>query len=428
MSRHGAVLAGAVSAALLFAGCGASNPTTPASSPNSPSTTTTSGSTPHPTTAKSATKLPGLASRLRLISEPIQGIGPIYSLLASPRRTLDMTMYEFVDAAAENILVADAARGVVVRVILDRNRERSANTPAYDYLAAHGVHMAWAPTSYEATHEKAVVIDAGQPDAMDLIMTLNLTSRYYATTRDFALVDTDPSDVAATESVFNADYAGRSIVVSPGADLVWSPGSQPALVSLIDAARTSLDVENEEMTDPAVITALAVAAERGVRVDLTMTADSEWDQAFRQLEAAGVRVHLYPDTYSALYIHAKAIVSDGRIAFVGSENFSVASLDHNRELGIITSDPAVVSGVASVLAGDYARAESASTPTPAPTNDAAGPGAPACQPLSNEGTCYEPGEYCRNDDHGVSGVAGDGESITCKDTNEGWEWESPQVR
>lgn len=48
-----------------------------------------------------------------------------------------------------------------------------------------------------------------------------------------------------------------------------------------------------------------------------------------------------------------------------------------------------------------------------------------CHPLSDEGTCYEPGEFCRNTDHGVSGVAGDGKSITCED-NDGWRWE-PQT-
>ena len=29
---------------------------------------------------------------------------------------------------------------------------------------------------------------------------------------------------------------------------------------------------------------------------------------------------------------------------------------------------------------------------------------------------------CRDDDHGASGVAGDGEAITCED-NDGWRWE-----
>jgi Bacterial Ig-like domain (group 3) len=46
----------------------------------------------------------------------------------------------------------------------------------------------------------------------------------------------------------------------------------------------------------------------------------------------------------------------------------------------------------------------------------------ACHPLSSKGTCYEPGEYCSDADHGVTGLAGDGETIVCED-NDGWRWE-----
>jgi hypothetical protein len=46
----------------------------------------------------------------------------------------------------------------------------------------------------------------------------------------------------------------------------------------------------------------------------------------------------------------------------------------------------------------------------------------ACYPLSNAGTCYEPGEFCRDSDHGATGVAGDGKKIICKDSV-GWRWE-----
>jgi hypothetical protein len=38
------------------------------------------------------------------------------------------------------------------------------------------------------------------------------------------------------------------------------------------------------------------------------------------------------------------------------------------------------------------------------------------------GNCYQPGEDCRNSDHRLSGVAGDGKAITCED-NDGWRWE-----
>ena len=76
------------------------------------------------------------------------------------------------------------------------------------------------------------------------------------------------------------------------------------------------------------------------------------------------------------------------------------------------------------------------TATPAPTATTSPAGAPqpttepappqptaaSCHPLSDEGTCYEPGEFCRDDDHGMTGLAGDGETIVCED-NDGWRWE-----
>jgi hypothetical protein len=71
----------------------------------------------------------------------------------------------------------------------------------------------------------------------------------------------------------------------------------------------------------------------------------------------------------------------------------------------------------------------AAPPAPAQTTPVAAPPPPpastapaACHPLTNGGNCYEPGEFCRNVDHGASGVAGDGEAITCAD-NDGWRWE-----
>jgi cardiolipin synthase len=321
--------------------------------------TTTRTASPQPAVSRAAPQQESVAATpaLTLITEPNQGIGPIDAFLGSPKKTLDLTMYELVDTNAEHILAADAARRVVVRVVLDRNRERSSNTPAYRYLASHGVHVVWAPSSYEATHEKAAVVDAGRPDATALIMSLNLTSRYYATTRDFAIVDRNKADVAAIETVFVADYRGRSTVVTPhGHALVWSPGSEPALLALIDSAHRRLAVENEEMGAPAITAALVAAARRGVTVEVIMTKDSYWDRAFSELTAAGAHVHVFPYSDRALYIHAKVIIADGAKAFVGSENFSDASLDHNRELGLTITNPAIVSSLASTLARDYSAA------------------------------------------------------------------------
>ena len=175
------------------------------------------------------------------------------------------------------------------------------------------------------------------------------------------MIDTGKADVAAITATFDADFARRAIRPPDGADLVWSPADAlPALLGIIRGAARTLAVEAEEMDDPAVTSALAAAARRGVHVTVTMTADPEWDQAFAELSRAGAHIRLYPRAGGALYIHAKAIVADaGRPderVLVGSQNFSAASLDYNRELSILTRIPAIVAAVAATIASDYAGA------------------------------------------------------------------------
>ncbi len=73
-------------------------------------------------------------------------------------------------------------------------------------------------------------------------------------------------------------------------------------------------------------------------------------------------------------------------------------------------------------AGAVTVAAPAQPTTQPPATQPPAPQPAGCHPISDEGTCYEPGEFCRDDDHGVTGLAGDGETIICED-NDGWRWE-----
>ena len=122
-------------------------------------------------------------------------------------------------------------------------------------------------------------------------MTLNLVARDYPGTRDFAVIDTGRADVAAIVATFNADFAGRAITPPDGADLVWSPtNAKASVLSVIDGAKHTLAVEDEEMDDPAVTAALAAAARRGVHVTITMTADSRMGPGLHRT-SPGRRAH-----------------------------------------------------------------------------------------------------------------------------------------
>jgi len=290
-----------------------------------------------------------------LFTEPGAGFSPVYRLLGHARHSIDITMYEFSDTTAEHDLAAAARRGVRVKVILDR-QEKSTNDGTYHYLTAHGVQVTWSSPAFEYTHQKTIVIDGKTA----LIMTANLTSRYYATSRDFLIEDTKHADLAAITAVFNADFAHRSIQPSDGRDLVWSPASsQATLLALINGARHSLRIYSEEMGDTTIEDALVKAAHRGVSVRLCAeNSGGEYNSAFTRLARAGVKISYYSSP-SGFYIHGKVIEADYGTnrarAFIGSENFSSTSLHRNRELGLVTADSKVLASIARTFRGDFSR-------------------------------------------------------------------------
>jgi phosphatidylserine/phosphatidylglycerophosphate/cardiolipin synthase-like enzyme len=288
-----------------------------------------------------------------LITEPQAGFSPVYHLIKHARHSIDLTMYEFSDPTAEHDLAAAAKRGVTVKVVLDQ-REKSHNSAAFDYLKSHGVKVVWSSTRFEYTHQKTLLADGSTA----VIMTANLTSEYYSSTRDFLVMDTRHADVAAIAQVFNADFAHRSIQPGDGRDLVWSPtGSQAKLLALIGGATKSLRIYSEEMGDTTIEDALIKAAKRGVNVKVCGENESgEYDSDFSRLAAAGVHISYYSSSHG-FYIHGKVIEADygtghARV-FIGSENFSSTSLNRNRELGLITANQKVLSAMATTFAHDY---------------------------------------------------------------------------
>jgi uncharacterized protein (TIGR03437 family) len=294
------------------------------------------------------------AQSYTLVTEPDQGLAAIYNLIGSARSSLDMTMYELHDTQAEELLAQAASSGVTVRVILDQNLAKSNNTAAYNYLNSHGVQVHWANPAYAATHQKTITVDG----STTAILTLNLTSQYYTSDRDFAVIENDANDIAAIEATFDADFQNSAVTPPGGDDLAWSPtNSQSVILGAIKAAKYRLLVENEEMSDTNIVNALVSAARRGVLVQVTMTNTSnEYSSEINQLVAAGVQVSTYAATAS-LYIHAKVILADygssGAQVFIGSQNFSSASLTENRELGLTLYAPAILESVEATLTGDF---------------------------------------------------------------------------
>ncbi|WP_042427159.1 phospholipase D-like domain-containing protein [Streptacidiphilus anmyonensis] len=277
----------------------------------------------------------------------------IYNFINSATKTLDMTMYELSDTTAVNDLIARKKAGVTVRVILDE-KETSTNSSAYSALKSAGVGVVYSSTSYVYTHQKTITVDG----ATSLVLTGNLTSKYYSTSRDYGVLDNDANDVAAIEKVFNADYAHTSVTPGDGDNLLWSPtDAQTRLLSVINGATKTLDVEEEEFSDSAVVNAIAARAKAGVKVRVVLETPGSYSSEVSQIKSAGGTVVGYSSS-TGFYIHAKAIVADYGLSTqkveAGSMNITSNSLGNNRELGIILTDSGVAGTIETAFNSDYA--------------------------------------------------------------------------
>ena len=318
-----------------------------------------------PITSNSSTPL---TYTLYAFPESDNSVTPLYEFVNSAQKTIDMTMYEMQDTTFTADLVAACNRGVRVRVIFSSSIASSSAT-AYSALNSAGSNCSAVDSNsqFVNTHQKTITIDGALPTAQTAIMSLNLQSQYYSTTRDFALIENDPVDIAAIEATFNQDYAAggtKSLTefnYQPGAgdDLIWSPTTATTdMLAIINNATKTLLVENEEMSASNIVSALEAACRRGVTVHIAMVNDSSYASDFAALQAAGCGVNVWPDTQTGFYIHAKAVIADYGLptqsVYMGSINYSTASMTENRELGMYISDPASIQFLNATMAGDYA--------------------------------------------------------------------------
>jgi cardiolipin synthase A/B len=294
-----------------------------------------------------------------LVQLPPDGLGAIYQLVTSARRSIDLEIYEFADPVMADALVAAHIRGVEVRVLLSRAyHSKAVNQVAFGYLQDHGVAVRWAPAA-TIFHVKVMVVDGQRA----LISSGNLTPADYEMTSDAAVIDRNPRQVAAISATLAADWTHpHSLAAARAAPgLLWSPRAALGLIANIASARVSVFFTSEELADADVYNALAADARRGVACYVVMTGSRSWDRGFRALAGAGCHVHVAADRPGQLYFHIKRVIVDAGHAseslLLGSQNASSTSLNANRELSLLLTHsdaPTLIAAAAATFRVDYA--------------------------------------------------------------------------
>ena len=284
---------------------------------------------------------------IEIVATPEAGEEPYLTALDAATESIRVQVYLMGYGGILDRLKAKAAAGVDVRVILDISKIDT-NQKYFDQLEAAGAQVKWSDPAFTYTHSKYFVVD----DRVAVLSTGNYSKQYSIDReRNFVATDRDPADLADLITLFEADWIGAAPTTMECTRLLVSPlNARERILDLIASAQSTIEIESMQFADRGVRDAVEARAEAGVAVRV-MLADASWidanESAVTFLSGIGVPVKWMP------HLHTKTIVVDGARAYVGSVNFSMTSLDRNREVGVIVTEPSSIAPLSDTFEKDW---------------------------------------------------------------------------
>ena len=323
-----------------------------------------------------------------------QALQALETCIAEAKETLDICTFIFGGDVKgyqiSQLLIARAKQGLKVRLLVDSlgyfyggmtSFKELRNAGVEVVLFASPLHPAFFGKTNMRIHRKLVIADS-----MHLWSGgRNLTAKYFEVRRQTKKNGKPWVDLSfdlygdlayQAQSVFEADWAfakqlSLPIPIAPiaspitaakhpilGARLVPSGPDRTEdtiytmLVSGCYTAQSRILIATPYFVpDNSLLTALELAAQRGVSIDLlvpvqsNLLADVARRVALRDLSNAGANIWLFP-----AMLHAKAFIFDDSLALVGSANLDERSLFLNYELMVAFYDASVIQEFASWLA------------------------------------------------------------------------------
>ena len=280
---------------------------------------------------------------MKLITQPEAGARPILAAVRRAKRTIDIVIFRFDLKELEKELAAAVARGVAVRALIAHtNTGGTSNLRKLEQrLLKTGVTVCRTDDDLVRYHGKLLIVDRGRA----YILGFNYTDEDLRS-RSFGVQIRTRKIVKELLRLFESD-ANRTDYAPRVRDLVVSPeNARRRLEEFLRRARTTLDIYDPQATDDAMLKLLEGKVQRGVRVRILGTLEKKWQKAgFKAREFPGERLHV------------RAIVRDGRRAFVGSQSLRKLELDERREVGVIIRDRAIVRSIEKTFKKDWRATE-----------------------------------------------------------------------
>jgi phosphatidylserine/phosphatidylglycerophosphate/cardiolipin synthase-like enzyme len=276
---------------------------------------------------------------VKLITQPEAGTRPLLAAVRRARKTIDIVIFRFDLKDLEQELEAAVKRGVAVRALIAHTNRGGESTlrKLEQRLLKAGVTVCRTNDDLVRYHGKVLTIDRRRT----YILGFNYTAQDIRS-RSFGVQVRDRRMVKEILRLFESDV-NRTDYMPRHRDLVVSPeNARGKLEEFLRRARTSLDIYDPQVSDDQMLALLQSKAERGVKIRILGCLEKKW-------ENAGFKARAFPGKR----LHVRAIVRDGRRAFVGSQSLRKLELDDRREVGLIIRERAIVESIAKTFKRDW---------------------------------------------------------------------------
>jgi phosphatidylserine/phosphatidylglycerophosphate/cardiolipin synthase-like enzyme len=276
---------------------------------------------------------------MKLIVQPDAGVTPIVTAIKQAKKTVDILIFRLDRHEVTRALEAAVARGVAVRALIAHyNSDGGQNLRKLElHLLEQGVTVTRTADDLVRYHAKMLIVDG----RLLHIYGFNFTALDIEKSRSFGIVTTNHELVVEASKLFEAD-AARQPYASSSDRLVVSPeNARDRLAAFIKGARKQLLIYDPKVSDPAMLQLLAERLRAGVSVRIIGKLGTN-------------KSELTAEKFPGKRLHVRAIVRDGRRAFIGSQSLRKLELDQRREVGVLITELAIVKQLESVFERDWA--------------------------------------------------------------------------
>ena len=281
---------------------------------------------------------------MKLIVQPDAGIAPIVTAIKQAKKSIDILIFRLDRFEIARALAAAVGRGVRVRALTAHtNRGGTKSLRKLEMLLLEaGVTVSRTADDLVRYHGKMMIVD----NKFLHVYGFNFTGLDMAKSRSFGVISKNRKLIEEASKLFTADFDRRPY--SPGYDrFVVSPeNARERLARFISGARRQLLIYDPCVSDDAMLRLLTERVKGGVDVRVIGRVEAKWADEIKSEKYPGRRLHI------------RAIVRDGKRAFVGSQSLRRLELEKRREVGVIVTDQLVVSQMLDVFEKDWAQTPS----------------------------------------------------------------------